>query len=804
MEIPFHDQSQGTSSLTDPSLLEGQESSMFYYHQPSVPPSRPESFEFTSDQLLFKNDDNFFMDEDVDYQPIKVERDEGTASAEGKAIHQHQQQLQHQRQLVQLQELQQQLRQQGNANSGDLGSLFSHPLQPHSTEGTPTSALFPTTHTNIAAPKIYPQPSLAPITTPLTPVTESSSSKPPAPATPMESESSTSVTERGSSGSLSRKTSQDVENFGQVLQMTSVVGGPSSAQLCSSLQHHHEQQKSTSDLGGDSGEDPVIRRAEQNRAAQRAFRQRKQQYIKWLESKAEELDEVYRIMALVRTENQQLCKLVLELNDRLQAAKGRGVDTDETSVKDKNSTATSDASPSSSSSSAAIAKVVAGNGHGLLDLSISREVSMRLMNLTMTPGSTLSGNRNNGPVTRPKYHPRSSTSSSDAKGAHAKGKTAFKQNMQQKRQEQNQLSLLQHQHSLVQQQLQQQQKHQQQQLQQQQQLRLQQHDHNFGVVSTPMTVSTVGSNDVLCSPLFLNRATTSPTATTTPLGPTIGSKDPLFALTPSPVSIESPLRTVHSDSVHGPTGTPSPLFSTAVSKSLPLSATLQFPLTSSVMSTVSSSTAMAMMVTPAESATGVLRYQQTLPPTLIPQQQQQEQQQLFSFSHQSVLEPEPDQLTAQQQSVFDRNGPTGAGALGGNTISGVQGGGGMASSLHGRATAPSPRHSLHHPYANTGYTPIVHQRPPQRQQLPFQPHDQSMLYQMPDLGHNDGASFLVPPPLHPKVAQAAWVTEDDPTGSWKARRSSMPTLHLAPSTLQQQQQLQRQQHQRQSQHPAQQ
>ncbi|KAF9164775.1 hypothetical protein BGX20_000831, partial [Mortierella sp. AD010] len=61
----------------------------------------------------------------------------------------------------------------------------------------------------------------------------------------------------------------------------------------------------------------AFRRAEQNRVAQMAFRQRKQKYIKWSESKAEELDEVYRIMAFVRAENQQLCSLVMGLNAEL-------------------------------------------------------------------------------------------------------------------------------------------------------------------------------------------------------------------------------------------------------------------------------------------------------------------------------------------------------------------------------------------------------------------------------------------------------------------------------------------------------
>lgn len=236
-------------------------------------------------------------------------------------------------------------------------------------------------------------------------------------------------------------------------------------------------------------------------------------------------------MALVRTENQQLCELVLELNERLQDKKEQKTNLGEIYVKDKKITTPSSATPSTSSATATTT-------HGILDLSISREVSMRFDELHHDPGTNLSGNRDNGPVARPKYRPRSSTSSRDAKSVHAKGKMAFKHNMQQKR-------LLQHHHSLIQQQLQQQQKQQQQQLHQQQQLRLQQHDHNFGVMSTSTAVTTVGGEDILCSPLFLNRAATSPTSTTTPLGPSVDPRDPLFALAPSPAPIESPLRTVH-------------------------------------------------------------------------------------------------------------------------------------------------------------------------------------------------------------------------------------------------------------------
>ncbi|KAF9986933.1 hypothetical protein BGZ75_001251 [Mortierella antarctica] len=133
-------------------------------------------------------------------------------------------------------------------------------------------------------------------------------------------------------------------------------------------------------------EEIAIRRAEQNRAAQRAFRQRKQKYIKWLESKAEELDEVYRIMSLVRAENKQLCHLVAELEERLSADKGSC-----------SSMSASPLSTRSGSSAERGAKVTGDTGaiYGSrgsttpgtfeIDGSLGREISMRLMNLAMLP-----------------------------------------------------------------------------------------------------------------------------------------------------------------------------------------------------------------------------------------------------------------------------------------------------------------------------------------------------------------------------------------------------------------------------------
>lgn len=153
---------------------------------------------------------------------------------------------------------------------------------------------------------------------------------------------------------------------------------------------------------GDPEEGPAIKRAEQNRTAQRAFRQRKQQYIKWLESKAEELDEVYKIMALVRTENQMLCKLVMDLDERINTYHGEG------------STKPHQAGPPLSPLSSTLAGGLSGlnnrggGGHTRIDTAIGREVSTRLMSLASFPGSELNGERQSAMLDRPKYQPRSS------------------------------------------------------------------------------------------------------------------------------------------------------------------------------------------------------------------------------------------------------------------------------------------------------------------------------------------------------------------------------------------------------------
>ncbi|KAF9080890.1 hypothetical protein BGX23_001545 [Mortierella sp. AD031] len=178
----------------------------------------------------------------------------------------------------------------------------------------------------------------------------------------------------------------------------------------------------------ESPEKIAFRRAEQNRAAQRAFRQRKQKYIKWLESKAEELDEVYRILALVRTENQQLCNLVMELDGKL-SHNGSGSST--TTTKDlkrlsshavmvlTSSSSASDRDMAAITATAASSSESATNG-GLdgaqaksrtirgIEGSLGREISKRLMNLATFPGLGSSVDQDAAMLRKLKYHPRSS------------------------------------------------------------------------------------------------------------------------------------------------------------------------------------------------------------------------------------------------------------------------------------------------------------------------------------------------------------------------------------------------------------
>ncbi|KAG0257927.1 hypothetical protein BGZ95_005109, partial [Linnemannia exigua] len=194
----------------------------------------------------------------------------------------------------------------------------------------------------------------------------------------------------------------------------------------------------------ESPEEIAFRRAEQNRAAQRAFRQRKQKYIKWLESKAEELDEVYRILALVRTENQQLCNLVMELDGKLSHRSGGGTKKDLKRLSSPAALAigSSSSSPSADAGAADVATAVTSSlenriddgsdaAHGMansttlrgIDGWLGREISMRLMNLATFPGLGSTADQDAAMLKKLKYHPQSSNIGKTSSGSSGSGST---------------------------------------------------------------------------------------------------------------------------------------------------------------------------------------------------------------------------------------------------------------------------------------------------------------------------------------------------------------------------------------------
>ncbi|KAF9965638.1 hypothetical protein BGZ70_004399 [Mortierella alpina] len=177
-------------------------------------------------------------------------------------------------------------------------------------------------------------------------------------------------------------------------------------------------------------EEIAIRRAEQNRAAQRAFRQRKQKYIKWLESKAEELDEVYRIMALVRAENQQLCHVVAELEEKLSAAKGTFSSISASPLSTRSGPSTDCAIKAKGD-----AGVSCGNRGYTVDGSLGSEISMRLMNLAMLPSLGGPNSLDQDATLMSRSRSLSSLQDSSNNGVHnTKGKMAFKMSQQTKQQ----------------------------------------------------------------------------------------------------------------------------------------------------------------------------------------------------------------------------------------------------------------------------------------------------------------------------------------------------------------------------------
>ncbi|CEP61293.1 bZIP transcription factor LALA0_S02e11122g [Lachancea lanzarotensis] len=82
----------------------------------------------------------------------------------------------------------------------------------------------------------------------------------------------------------------------------------------------HGETDAEAHLAGKSGK-PLsnTKRAAQNRSAQKAFRQRRDRYIKDLEAKAEEFDRLDAQVAALSQENESLKRYVIELEQRLMA-----------------------------------------------------------------------------------------------------------------------------------------------------------------------------------------------------------------------------------------------------------------------------------------------------------------------------------------------------------------------------------------------------------------------------------------------------------------------------------------------------
>lgn len=95
-----------------------------------------------------------------------------------------------------------------------------------------------------------------------------------------------------------------------------------------SFRHEYEAEITTAEQAQRLGENSTIdnsnyrpvsttKRAKQNRNAQRAFRQRKEKYIKELELKAQESDQLRQTIEELKLENQQLRDYTLALQSKL-------------------------------------------------------------------------------------------------------------------------------------------------------------------------------------------------------------------------------------------------------------------------------------------------------------------------------------------------------------------------------------------------------------------------------------------------------------------------------------------------------
>jgi len=88
--------------------------------------------------------------------------------------------------------------------------------------------------------------------------------------------------------------------------------------------NHQNQSHSEEESGGKGGKRELSqsKRAAQNRAAQRAFRQRKEGYIKKLEEQVREFDSLEESFKSIQTENYSLREYIIHLQSRLIESQG--------------------------------------------------------------------------------------------------------------------------------------------------------------------------------------------------------------------------------------------------------------------------------------------------------------------------------------------------------------------------------------------------------------------------------------------------------------------------------------------------
>ncbi|KAF1932734.1 uncharacterized protein M421DRAFT_416350 [Didymella exigua CBS 183.55] len=94
--------------------------------------------------------------------------------------------------------------------------------------------------------------------------------------------------------------------------------------IAGSQQHYMSQADPSDDGEGRKGrrELSTSKRAAQNRAAQRAFRQRKEEYIKQLKDQVKEFEQLCELYKSLQTENYQLRDYIINLQSRLLETQG--------------------------------------------------------------------------------------------------------------------------------------------------------------------------------------------------------------------------------------------------------------------------------------------------------------------------------------------------------------------------------------------------------------------------------------------------------------------------------------------------